>query len=103
MCLRIAVPDLISNSYFPAVAAIEPGFSKDEESDSGLQHLFPVPKTLEARQDNELDFVARPACSLYEPVSISIDCRGALFPTATKNMTLLSRAWGEKNWMTASS
>ena len=56
--MRIAVPDLISNSYFPAVAAVELGFFKDEGLDAELQLLFPVPKTMEALRDNELDFVA---------------------------------------------
>ncbi len=56
--MRIAVPDLISNSYFPAIAAVELGFFKDQGLDAELQLLFPVPKTMEALRDNELDFVA---------------------------------------------
>ena len=28
--LRIAVPDLVSNSYFPIIAAVEMGFFKEE-------------------------------------------------------------------------
>lgn len=59
--MRIAVPDLISNSYFPAVAAVELGFFKAEGLDVELEHLFPVPKTMEALRDGELDFVAGPA------------------------------------------
>ena len=56
--LRIAVPDLISNSYFPAVAAVELGLFKSEGYDAELQLLFPVPKTMEALREGELDFVA---------------------------------------------
>ena len=56
--MRIAVPDLVSNSYFPAVAAVELGFFQAEGLDAELQHIFPVPKTMEALRDNELDFVA---------------------------------------------
>ncbi len=56
--MRIAVPDLISNSYFPAIAAVELGFFKDEGLDAEMQLLFPVPKTMEALRDNALDFVA---------------------------------------------
>ncbi len=56
--MRIAVPDLISNSYFPAVAAVELGFFKDEGLDAELQLVFPVPKTMEMLRDHELDFVA---------------------------------------------
>jgi len=57
--MRIAVPDLISNSYFPAIAAAELGFFKDEGLDiDNVELLFPVPKTMEALRAGELDFVA---------------------------------------------
>lgn len=56
--LRIAVPDLISNSYFPAVAAVELGFFKAEGWDADLQLVFPVTRAMEALRDGELDFVA---------------------------------------------
>jgi NitT/TauT family transport system substrate-binding protein len=56
--MRIAVPDLISNSYFPAIAAVELGFFKAEGLDAELQLLFPVPKTMETLRDGGLDFVA---------------------------------------------
>src|SRR5919197_4972936 len=51
--LRIAVPDLISNSYFPAIAAVELGLL-----DAHLQLLFPVTRTMAALRDGELDLVA---------------------------------------------
>jgi len=56
--MRIAVPDLISNSYFPAVAAIELGFFKAEGLDAELELIFPVPKTMEDLRDGKVDFVA---------------------------------------------
>ncbi len=56
--IRIAVPDLISNSYFPAIAAVELGFFKSEGLDASIDLLFPVPKTYEALRQGELDFVA---------------------------------------------
>jgi len=57
--LRIAVPDLISNSYFPIIAAVELGFFKAEGLDAkGVELLFPVPKMMEALREGELDFVA---------------------------------------------
>lgn len=56
--MRIAVPDLISNSYFPAVAAVELGFFKEEGIDAEVELLFPVPRTMEALRDGALDFVA---------------------------------------------
>ena len=56
--MRIGVPDLISNSYFPAVAAVELGFFKAEGVDADLRHVYPLPKTMEALRDGELDLVA---------------------------------------------
>ena len=58
--MRLAVPDLVSNSYFPAVVAVELGFFRAEGLDVTLEHLFPIPKTMEALRDGELDFVAGP-------------------------------------------
>ena len=55
--LRIAVPDLVSNSYFPIIAAVELGFFKAEGFDASVDLLFPVPKTFAALRDGELDFV----------------------------------------------
>ncbi len=59
--MRIAVPDLISNSYFPAVAAVELGFFKAEGLDAELEMLSPIPRAMAALRDNEIDFVAGPA------------------------------------------
>jgi ABC-type nitrate/sulfonate/bicarbonate transport system substrate-binding protein len=55
--LRIAVPDLVSNSYFPAIAAVELGFFKTEGYDASIDLLFPIPKTFEALRDGDLDYV----------------------------------------------
>jgi len=54
--LRIAVPDLVSNSYFPIIAAVELGFFKSEGFDASVDLLFPVPKTFAALRDGQLDF-----------------------------------------------
>jgi len=56
--MRVAVPDLISNSYFPAVAAVELGFFRDEGLDAELELLFPVTSTMQALRDGQLAFVA---------------------------------------------
>lgn len=56
--MRIALPDMISNSYFPAIAAVELGFFKSEGLDATIELLFPVPKTMEALRDGKIDFVA---------------------------------------------
>lgn len=55
--LRIAVPDLVSNSYFPIIGAVEMGFFKEEGFDASVDLLFPIPKTFEALRDGALDFV----------------------------------------------
>jgi ABC-type nitrate/sulfonate/bicarbonate transport system substrate-binding protein len=55
--LRIAVPDLVSNSYFPAIAAVELGFFKSQGYDARIDLLFPIPKTFQALRDGQLDFV----------------------------------------------
>lgn len=72
--MRIAVPDLISNSYFPAIAAVELGFFKAEGLDAELELLFPVPRTMEALRDGTLDFVAGAA---HAPLFAFPDWRGA--------------------------
>lgn len=56
--MRLAVPDLVSNSYFPAVAAVTLGHLRDEGLDVRLDHVFPVTKAVSALADGELDFVA---------------------------------------------
>lgn len=59
--MRIAVPDLISNSYFPAIAAIELGFFARQGLEATLSHIFPSFKAFEALRDGTVDFVAGPA------------------------------------------
>lgn len=56
--MKIAVPDLVSNSYFPAIAALELGFFEREGLDLTLEHIFPVTTCLELMGEGELDFVA---------------------------------------------
>jgi ABC-type nitrate/sulfonate/bicarbonate transport system substrate-binding protein len=53
MTLRVAIPDLISPSYFPAIAAVELGFLPDAK----LELLYPVTRTYEELRDGRLDFV----------------------------------------------
>jgi NitT/TauT family transport system substrate-binding protein len=56
--MRIAVPDLVSNSYFPAIAAVELGCFESEGLEAELQLLFPVTKMMESLRDGPFDFVA---------------------------------------------
>src|SRR4249920_2343838 len=55
--LRLAIPDLVSPSYFPAIAAVELGFVKQEGLDATIELLFPVTKTYEELREGRLDFV----------------------------------------------
>jgi len=55
--MKVAIPDLISPSYFPAIAAVEMGFFKQEGIDATLELLYPVTKTYEDLRDGKLDFV----------------------------------------------
>jgi ABC-type nitrate/sulfonate/bicarbonate transport system substrate-binding protein len=61
--MRIAVPDLISNSYFPAVAAVELGCLRDEGIDADVELLFPVDAAYRALAAGEVDVVAGSAHS----------------------------------------
>lgn len=63
MKLKLAVPDLISNSYFPAAAAVELGFFRQEGLDVALELIFPVDKSYEAMRDGAVDFVGGSAHS----------------------------------------
>ena len=55
--MKIAVPDVISNSYFPAAAAVELGFFKQEGLDVSLELIFPVDQAYVALRDGAVDFV----------------------------------------------
>jgi NitT/TauT family transport system substrate-binding protein len=61
--MKLAVPDMISNSYFPAIAAIELGFFRQEGLDVELQLIFPVDKAYEALRDGAVDLVGGSAHS----------------------------------------
>lgn len=58
---KIAVPDFVSNSYFPAIAAIELGFFAREGLAVEHELIFPNYKAYEALREGRIDFVAGPA------------------------------------------
>jgi len=58
---RLAIPDLVSNSYFPAIAAVVLDFFKREGLDVVQELIFPNYKSYEALRDQRVDFVAAPA------------------------------------------
>jgi ABC-type nitrate/sulfonate/bicarbonate transport system substrate-binding protein len=61
--MKLAVPDLISNSYFPAAAAVELGFFKEEGLDVSLELVFPVDRAYREMRDGKIDFVGGSAHS----------------------------------------
>src|SRR5882724_1072366 len=63
VAMKLAVPDMISNSYFPAEAAVELGFFKAEGLDVSLELVFPVDKAYRALRDGAVDFVGGSAHS----------------------------------------
>ncbi len=59
--MRLAVPDLVSNSYFPALAAVELGFFREQGMDVDLELISPAGRSMEALREGRVDFVAGPA------------------------------------------
>lgn len=55
--MKVVIPDLVSNSYFPAIAAVEMGFFKAEGIDAELELIYPVGKCYDALRDGKVDFV----------------------------------------------
>ena len=61
--MKLAIPDMISNSYFPAIAAAQLGFFKQEGLDVEVELVFPVDKAYAALRDGAVDFVGGSAHS----------------------------------------
>jgi ABC-type nitrate/sulfonate/bicarbonate transport system substrate-binding protein len=61
--MKLAIPDLISNSYFPAVAAVELGFFAAEGLDVSLELVFPIDRAYREMRDGNIDFVGGSAHS----------------------------------------
>ncbi|HWD60343.1 MAG TPA: ABC transporter substrate-binding protein [Stellaceae bacterium] len=56
--MKLAIPDLISNSYFTALAAAELGHFARHGLEVKAELIFPVDRAYEALRDGEVDFVA---------------------------------------------
>ena len=82
--MRMAVPDLVSNSYFPAVAAVELGFFKEQGINIELEMVFPIGKAMGSLRDGDVDFVAGPA---HAALSAFPRWRGAKLLTALSQHT----------------
>lgn len=64
--MKVAIPDLVSPSYFPLIAAVELGCFKSEGIDATLELVYPVTKTYEELREGRLDFVGGAAhAALY--------------------------------------
>jgi ABC-type nitrate/sulfonate/bicarbonate transport system substrate-binding protein len=61
--MKLAVPDMISNSYFPAIAAAQLGFFRQEGLNVEVELMFPVDKAYAALRDGAVDFVGGSAHS----------------------------------------
>jgi len=71
--MKLAVPDLISNSYFPAVAAAELGFFAQEGLDVTVELVVPIEHALAAMRDGSLELVG---CSAHLLVAGFPEWRG---------------------------
>jgi ABC-type nitrate/sulfonate/bicarbonate transport system substrate-binding protein len=49
---------MVSNSYFPAIAAVDLGAFKAEGLDAEAELIFPVPDTMKALREGQIDYVA---------------------------------------------
>jgi ABC-type nitrate/sulfonate/bicarbonate transport system substrate-binding protein len=72
--MKLAIPDLISNSYFAAIAAVELGMFRNEGLDVELELVVPVENALKALRDGTLEFLG---CSSHLVVGGFPEWRGA--------------------------
>lgn len=56
--MRIVVPDLVTNSYFPVLAAAELGLFQAAGLNAHVELLTPAPRAIEALRDGVVDAVA---------------------------------------------
>jgi NitT/TauT family transport system substrate-binding protein len=54
----VAVPDIISNSYFPAIAAVEMGCFREQGVNASIRLVAPVERAYQALRDGNVHFVA---------------------------------------------
>jgi ABC-type nitrate/sulfonate/bicarbonate transport system substrate-binding protein len=70
--MRIAIPDFVSSTFIPLIAASELGFFKEEGVDVEIVHI-PALGAVEALRDGAVDFSAGPA---HSPLLIFREWRG---------------------------
>jgi NitT/TauT family transport system substrate-binding protein len=71
--MRIAVPDLVSNSYFPATAADVLGHYRAEGLDIAVLHISPIENCVAALRDGVVDFIG---ASAHAPLLAFPEWRG---------------------------
>jgi NitT/TauT family transport system substrate-binding protein len=97
MTLRVAIPDLVSPSYFPAIAAVELGCFREAGFDATVELIYPVTRTYQELREGRLDFVggaahaalyafkdwqgARIVCALAQHMYWFLVVRSSLKPT----------------------
>jgi ABC-type nitrate/sulfonate/bicarbonate transport system substrate-binding protein len=59
--MQLAVPDLVSSSYFPALAATRMPATPGSGAPLELQHIFPAGRAADALRDGTVQFYAGPA------------------------------------------
>lgn len=72
--MRLAIPDLVSNSYFPAAAAGALGFYAQEGLDLSVELISPIDACIKALRDGQVDFVG---ASAHAPLLAFEQWRGA--------------------------
>jgi ABC-type nitrate/sulfonate/bicarbonate transport system substrate-binding protein len=82
--LRMAVPDLVSNSYFPALAALELGLFEREGLAVELELIAPVSAAAEALRDGRIDLLAGDG---HAPLFAFPDWRGSRLLAALAQRT----------------
>lgn len=84
MSVVLAVPDLVSPSYFPAIAAVDLGFVRDEGVDARLELRYPVTDAAVQLHDGGIDLLAGAA---HAPLHAFPGWRGAALVMALSRHT----------------
>lgn len=72
--MRVAVPDLVSNSYFPIVAAVTLGVCKQEGLDASVELVSPLTDCVAALREGNVDFIG---ASAHAPLLAFPEWQGA--------------------------
>jgi NitT/TauT family transport system substrate-binding protein len=59
--MKLAIPDLVSNSYFPAIAAVELGLFAAEGLDVTIELMVPVERAFEGMREDSVHFLGASA------------------------------------------